>query len=100
MTDFTYHVHRWCQTNEVDQQVVHSDNGNTYRVYYSNRNGWECSCPGFKFRKYCKHIEKAEKDKCNHGWEAACGVPSDDQVGEEHLCPKCGGPSSLVKVAA
>jgi hypothetical protein len=99
---------RWCEQNEVFDCKVTGSNGNVYNVHYNSRDGWSCSCPGYKWspgnkfdgRKVeCKHIPQAVLAKCNHGWELAAGSPVDDFVGDDHLCPECGGPSTVAKYA-
>lgn len=37
--------------------IVKGSKGNSYTVT-NNKTTWNCSCPGFQFRKMCKHIEK------------------------------------------
>lgn len=92
---------RWCIQNESFQTEVKGSKGAVYGVSFDSRHGWNCTCPAFKFSKSktCKHIDEAAWIKCDHGWEAAAGSPVDDWVGEECLCPECGGPSTGVRVA-
>ena len=37
--------------------TVSGSKGNTYTVTRNGR-GWNCTCPGFQFRKQCKHISE------------------------------------------
>jgi hypothetical protein len=45
--------------NKIDNSVqvyqVSGSKGNTYTVT-KNSNGYTCTCPGFTFRKSCKHV--------------------------------------------
>lgn len=96
MPDLTYHTARWCQENEHFSTTVRGSR--EYHVSYDNRQGWHCTCPAFKFGKgkSCKHIDLADKAKCDYGWEAACGSPI--EMGKE--CPKCGGPTAIMRYAS
>lgn len=99
---FDIHYGRWCQQNEVfDRQLIGSK-GDVYHVHFDQQHGWDCTCAAFKFSKHkteCKHITAAKSLRCTHGWELAAGDPVDDFVGEDHLCPNCHGPSTVVKYA-
>jgi len=106
MPDLTIEHYRWCQANEYWQEDVEGSKGAVYTVTFRPRqnietDGWHCTCPGFQFRRACKHVAAAEKKKCDYGLSAAWGSPEPDDswVGEEHCCPQCGGPSSIVRVA-
>lgn len=63
---------RWvCRSNLSLRKDVKGSKGETYTVEYGPRSGgryshdWSCTCPGFKFRGACKHVEAAKADKCN-----------------------------------
>jgi hypothetical protein len=52
--------------NEVDTEVkvyeIAGSKGNKYIVTKSNT-GWDCACPGFQFRKQCKHVSELSGNK-------------------------------------
>ena len=37
--------------------------GKTYKLYHVSGMGWICGCPGFKYRKKCRHVEEVNKKK-------------------------------------
>lgn len=39
--------------------VVDGSRGSKYTVVHSN-NTWSCTCPGFQFRKTCKHVQEIQ----------------------------------------
>jgi len=51
---------------EVDTNVkvyeIAGSKGNKYIVTKSNK-GWDCTCPGFQFRKQCKHVSELSGNK-------------------------------------
>lgn len=51
---------------EVDTEVkvyeIAGSKGNKYIVTKSNT-GWDCTCPGFQFRKQCKHVSELSGNK-------------------------------------
>jgi hypothetical protein len=42
------------------QYQIASSSGSTYTVTLQNNN-WSCTCPGFGFRKRCRHLEQAKQ---------------------------------------
>lgn len=94
---------RVCASNHSWEKSVKGSTG-TYKVKwgpdYSGRYayGWSCTCPAFKFSKArtCKHIEAAKSERCGWGHEAYCG--SFSEPNPDGSCPKCGGPTEVVKV--
>ena len=55
-----YAVHKKPQY-DVKTWKVKSSSGSTYTVRRINGDRYTCNCPGFKFRKRCKHVEKVMK---------------------------------------
>ena len=45
-------------THKPIKEIVSSSKGDkTYTVIFKNGN-WDCDCPGFGFRKKCRHVEE------------------------------------------
>jgi uncharacterized Zn finger protein len=42
---------------EVKVYEVAGSKGNKY-IVTKNSKGWDCTCPGFQFRKACKHVSE------------------------------------------
>lgn len=94
-----------CETNKHWHIDVKGSKGNVYHVVYGYRSegpyqyGYSCSCPAFKFRGECKHIEFVRGARC--GWNGELeptAVPNYDEESRP-VCPKCGGPVVAMKVA-
>lgn len=52
-------------TAEIKVYKIPSSNGkDSYEVKFEHGQ-WTCECPGFGFRRKCKHIEKAKYEKQN-----------------------------------
>jgi hypothetical protein len=49
------------QSTDVTSYEVQGSKGNTYTVS-DNGGTWTCSCPGFGWRRKCKHVE-AQKNE-------------------------------------
>lgn len=50
-------------TNDKKWKIANSKNNGFYLVSF-NRGVWNCDCPGFGFRRKCRHIDEA-KTKLN-----------------------------------
>jgi hypothetical protein len=73
---------------------------------FSERHWPTCTCPAYKFSKAsinfggrwvrpeCKHIEQAQREAC--GWHQ---LYSEERLEEPGVCPRCGGPTVVVRVA-
>jgi hypothetical protein len=102
MPDLTIHAARWCIENEFYHATVEGSNGETYSIEYGKHvpgeygANWSCTCNGFKFRKTCKHVDAEALKKCDYGWEAAAGSPT--EMGK--VCPECGGATAIMEFAA
>lgn len=42
-------------------EVMNSKGTGTYTVKF-DKAGWNCTCPGFSFRRDCKHVQQTKKD--------------------------------------
>ena len=95
MPDFTEIVQFHCASVEEYSTEVVGSRGKTYtvRVGYAGprsptKFAWSCDCPGFKFRKRCKHIDAAKQNYC--GWQE--NIHGEERVRDEEgiaRCPKC-----------
>lgn len=46
----------------TERLKVEGSKGNTYELTKTNGK-WSCTCPGFEFRKICKHVKHIEDQK-------------------------------------
>jgi hypothetical protein len=102
MTDFTTETRKVCSQNvRFHTKVPASKGGGEYHVSFGVENpgeyqsNWHCTCPGFQYRRDCKHVEQAKARKCDAGWDAYAGGPGI----EGDKCPKCGSPVEIIKIA-
>lgn len=88
----------WCSSNEKWERLVHGSEGDIYTVSYGlSKQGdpaydYSCTCPGFKFRKSCRHIAEVKSERCGFGWSALAGRP--EKMGEK--CPVCGADTCVI----
>ena len=79
-------------TRILEIETPSSDGKSTYTVRVEQPDGaqveHECSCPGFKFRRQCRHVQVVD-ESC--GWVE--GESKERQNGREKqlgICPRCG----------
>lgn len=63
ITELQYNDGRIAAKSQASEQTknwtVQGSRGNQYVVVRSN-NSWSCTCPGFQFRKTCRHIKECQ----------------------------------------
>lgn len=94
------------------QQIDTPTNIGGYRQFNLGReNLWpSCTCPAFVKKKTgttifghrrvalpCKHINQAQAAMCT--WHQLTGPAQTDEQENNKICPSCGGPTQVVKVA-
>lgn len=53
-----------------------------------------CECEGYKHRGYCRHQSLAMELACD--WVAFNGESQTPEEEENHVCPRCGGPTKTI----
>ena len=90
MPDLTLEVAQTCAAT-IPYKSEWSEGG--YRQHLSGIFEVECSCPGYKYRKKCKHSKLVESQRCT--WHE---MYSDESQEQDGICPACGGPAVPVQV--
>lgn len=88
MPDLTIEIMQQCAQLGRTSVSVTGSKGATYTVTPDS-----CTCLGFQYRHYCKHIELAVQQRCS--WHELYG----DAIEQDGICPDCGGPTEYVRVA-
>ncbi len=89
---------RQCLSNEHVEVKAQGSKGDVYTCTFGPTNhgpvqyDWTCDCKGFKFRKKCKHVIDAERDRC--GWHQQF----DGGRSMMGYCPRCGNETQIVMV--
>ena len=102
MPDLTIEYIPTCKQNTFFTTKIQGSKNHTYTVTYCESQGlyshnWFCTCPHNTFRhQECKHIKQAKTIKCNWGIEAFNGTWTTPN--HDNTCPKCGGPTEVIKV--
>jgi uncharacterized Zn finger protein len=66
---------------------------------YATQTSADCTCPGWKYHGKCKHVDAVRAEMCT--WHSE--YSSEQQTLQQNVncrCPKCGGETELVRVAA
>lgn len=102
MPDLTFHISQECAQirQGVHRSVLSSDGKRHYRVYVTgDGENADCTCPGYKYHGKCRHVEQVRRELC--GWHME--YSEEQQTLEQNVrcvCPRCGGETELVRVAA
>jgi hypothetical protein len=104
--------HKWtCMTNRDWSVKVAGSKGTTHTVSWNdtdhkNRHNWNydysCTCESYKFGKGkdCKHIKEVKAQNLRCGWSQDLDGGKPKKVRRWHfVCPKCGGPLTVDKIA-
>lgn len=95
MPDLTKVLTVTCPTNFNWGLDFQSDSGKWYRLEYVPEFGYQCSCPGFTHRGWCKHVRD------NHLCNQRCGGLADafaNEIYDHEHCPDCGEPTQAFYV--
>jgi hypothetical protein len=76
-----------CPSNISWSHKVKGSNGSVHLVTFNQREGYRCTCEGFRYRKTCKHVNDPDilKNQCGWGIDAFC-----NHIYTEKVCPDCG----------
>jgi len=98
MPDLTIENSWVCETAETYHEQVgkYLVRFSAHRIF-TNDEGWSCECLGFKYKKHCKHIEVAKKNRC--GWMQQVSGGNVVERDGEYFCPKCGQAAIPVRIA-
>ena len=86
-----------CSATAAEEKVLSSKGDQTYDVYASLDERLDsCTCPGFQYRRKCKHVGAVRKKIC--GWhEQASEERQTPQQEMEGICPKCGAETQVIR---
>lgn len=96
MSELTKVLTVTCPSNFHWQLEFKSDSGKTYQLTYDwKHGGLSCSCPGYQYRAWCKHVRDRDLVSQRCGW-------ADDAfancIYDEKECPDCGEPTQAFYV--
>ena len=60
-SDFLDHQEKLLKLPIAGEEPSKTRDGVTYKQFHVSGVGWRCDCPGFKYRKKCRHVEEAAK---------------------------------------
>jgi uncharacterized Zn finger protein len=88
-----------CSETLKTAKVLSSKGDKHYEVTASlDEQSDRCTCPGFGYRRKCRHVDELRSTIC--GWdEQHSDEVQTPQQEMEGVCPKCGGETTVIKVA-
>ena len=104
MPDFTFVTMQMCKS--IDGPLTTYIGGYIQTGMFSERHVPECTCDqyalsvrnGTGYMPSCEHIKLAEVMVCGWHQQWSDEVQTGEQR-EQHICPRCGGPTVVVRVA-
>ena len=87
-----------CSQEDYSENVPASKGTEVYDVHVTRSGtGDNCTCPGFTFRRNCKHVKAAHEKLCN--WqENLSDEQQTPQQEMEGICPKCGAETKVIRM--
>jgi hypothetical protein len=97
MPDLTIVYLQACATLDKSDKFKSSSGHGTYETHvHVNEDQDSCTCPGFQYRRKCKHVTELRSRLC--GWnEQFSEEVQTPQQEMEGICPKCGGETFVFK---
>jgi hypothetical protein len=75
-----------CPSNfDWARSVESSDKKRTYLVTFTKEGNYACTCPGFKYRGQCRHIDEVSPERCGGLVDAFANT-----IYNCKTCPDCG----------
>jgi hypothetical protein len=113
MPDLTEHTAYVCASvvDEFFENVRSGSTGGRHSVRYGELDpedqhkqgcqyGFTCTCDGYLYRGYCKHIKQVAAKHCR--WNACLDpglLPAKEEETGDLICPECRGPIKTMRVA-
>ena len=93
MPDLTIELHEMCES--LSRVKTYHISKYEQTLYHGAQMDDTCTCPAYTYSKSktCKHLKQAYEQEC--GWHGAYDEPQETPG----ICPRCGGPTIVVRVA-